>query len=67
MAGWWDLVGIIQEARDVDDKERSGTPSSCAQCYTPLQGGPNGTLYCPWDGLVWPDDRAAWGEFPGAF
>jgi len=66
--GSWDtLLGMIQEARDIDQKDRSTPPTSCAQDYTALREGANGKLYCPWCGLVYPDDATAWGEFPGSF
>ena len=67
MGSWWQLVGILDEAQTIDDQDRSRPPSSCAECYTPLIGALDGKLLCPWDGLVWPDDASAWGEFPGAF
>lgn len=65
--GWWKLVSIVDEARDIDEQDRDNQPSSCVQCYTPLLQGPEGKLYCPWDGLIWPDDAQAWGEFPGSY
>lgn len=64
---WEQLQAMIQEARDIDRQDRSEAPTSCVSCYTALREGPNGTLYCPWDGLVWPDDAGAWGEFPGSY
>lgn len=64
---WRQLNAMIQEACEIDQKDRSTPPTSCVQCYTALREGPNGTLYCPWDGLVWPDDAGAWGEFPGSY
>ena len=64
---WRQLTSMIQEAYDIDQSDRSTAPTSCAVCYTALREGPNGKLQCPWDGLVWPDDAPAWGEFPGAF
>jgi hypothetical protein len=64
---WETLLGLIDEARDIDRVERSTAPTSCPNDYTALKEGLNGTLYCPWDGLQWPRDAAAWGEFPGSF
>jgi hypothetical protein len=64
---WEQLLGMIQEARDVDQEDRSTLPTSCAQDYTALREGPAGKLFCPWCGLVWPDDASAWGEFPGSY
>lgn len=64
---WQQLTGMIQEARDIEAKDRTGTPTSCAEDYTALVGGPDGKLQCPWCGLIWPDDAPAWGAFPGSF
>lgn len=64
---WYKLVEIIDEARDIEAKDRSGTPTSCAVDYTALRAGEDGKLFCPWCGLVWPDEASAWGSFPGAF
>lgn len=64
---WDQLSAMIQEAHDIDQEDRSSEPISCVSCYTPLKAGPDGGLFCPWDGLRWPEDASAWGEFPGAF
>ena len=64
---WEQLTAMIQEARDIDQNDRSTAPTSCPNDHTALREGPGGKLYCPWDGLVWPDDASAWGEFPGSF
>lgn len=64
---WETLLGLIQEQAETEQEERTGTPSSCATCYTPLKDGPGGVLFCPWDGRQWPRDAALWGEYPGSF
>lgn len=64
---WEQLQAMVQEARDIDQQDRSTPPTSCPNDYTALREGPDGKLYCPWDGLVWPDDAGAWGEFPGSY
>lgn len=64
---WDQLLGIVHEAASIDEKERQGPPTSCAVDYTPLRGAEEGKLYCPWCGLVWPDDASAWGQFPGSY
>lgn len=64
---WDQLLGIVQEAAEIDREQEKGPPTSCAVCYTALKDGPGGTLFCPWDGLKWPEDASAWGRFPGAF
>lgn len=64
---WEQLAAMVQEAREIDQADRAAEPTSCASCYTPLKPGPDGGLFCPWDGLRWPEDAGSWGEFPGAF
>lgn len=64
---WEQLTAMIQEAQDVVDKDRATPPTSCPNDHTALREGPEGKMYCPWDGLVWPDDASAWGEFPGSY
>lgn len=64
---WEQLTAMLQEAADIDQKDRSTPPTSCPNDYQALREGPGGKLYCPWDGLVWPNDAGAWGEFPGSF
>lgn len=64
---WNALLGFVDEARDIDQKDRSTAPTSCAICYTALVENEGGTLFCPWDGIRWPEDASTWGEFPGSF
>lgn len=64
---WDQLTSMLAEARDIERADRAGRPTSCVNDGTPLREGPDGGLYCPYDGLVWPDDSGAWGEYPGAF
>lgn len=55
--GWEQLIGIIQEARDVDREEASTPPEDCPICATTLTAGPDGGLYCPFtDHFFWPQD-----------
>lgn len=55
---WDQLLGIIAEARDIDDQERSTPPADCPICaHTLAAGFRSGTLVCPFsDHYVWPDD-----------
>ena len=62
-----DLLVILAEAAEIDRQESSGTPSACRQCGTPLNTAAEGGLFCPFDGLRWPEDAAVWGEFPGGW
>lgn len=64
---WEQLTGMIREALDIDQKDRSTPPTSCPNDYTALVAGPDGTMFCPWDGLQFPRDASAWGEFPGSY
>jgi hypothetical protein len=67
VGNWYSLVGMIHEAAGIDEKDRSTAPTSCPNDGTALLPGPEGKLFCPWDGLVWPDEASAWGEFPGSY
>lgn len=54
---WQQLVGIIDEARDLDKANLVKTPVVCPYDYTALKSAPDGTLFCPWAGdYTWPDD-----------
>lgn len=64
---WDQITAMIREAQDIVDQDRSTPPTSCVSCYTSLKQGPTGTLFCPYDGLKWPEDASAWGEFPGSY
>ena len=52
---WQSLLGMIQEAREIDAQEAAKVPVECPNDYTALQEGPDGTLSCPWDGWTWPN------------
>lgn len=64
---WEQLVGMIGEAVEIEKSDSTGTPTSCAVDSTPLRDGEGSKLYCPFCGLVWPDDSPAWGPYPGAY
>lgn len=64
---WEQLIGFVQEAAEIERVAETTPPTSCPNDYTALREAPGGKLYCPWDGLVWPDDAAAWGKYPGEF
>lgn len=53
---WETLVGIIQEAREIDAEEQSTPPVVCPNDFTLLVDGPGGVLHCPWDGWQYPRD-----------
>jgi len=47
---WYGLLAVVQEARALRAQERAAERATC-DCGTALKSGPNGQLYCPWDGL----------------
>jgi uncharacterized Zn finger protein (UPF0148 family) len=47
---WQQLLSIYQEARDEVAAEQSRTPTACPNDGEPLLTGPDGGLYCPFDG-----------------
>lgn len=54
--GWYQLVDIIAEARELDRNNATKKPVECPNDYTALKEGPGGTLWCPWDGWQYPRD-----------
>lgn len=56
-SGWWKLVGIIDEARELDRQAKAKVPVVCPYDFTTLVSGPGGKLHCPWAGdYTYPDD-----------
>lgn len=54
---WTQLLGILQEARDLDQAHQSRIPTTCPYDDTPLKPTQDGKLFCPWAGdYTWPDD-----------
>lgn len=49
-AGWYTLLAITQEARDLAQDEAARRPTGCPNCGEPLQAGPGGVLHCRFDG-----------------
>lgn len=47
---WQGLVSILTDAALQVRSERSRRPMACPHDGTPLQAGPDGNLYCPFDG-----------------
>lgn len=48
--GWFGLLDIVAEAKQIEQDERSRPPQACPNDGEPLQAGPNGELHCPYDG-----------------
>ena len=53
---WDQLLPIKQDRRAEAEKDKTVAPSACPNDGTPLNGGPGGTLHCPYDGWQWPRD-----------
>lgn len=47
---WEQLLSIIQDAQAELDAERATPPIACPNDGEPLRTGPDGQLYCPFDG-----------------
>ena len=50
---WEQLLAVIEEAREYEAAERKKVPVECPNDYTALEQGPDGTLFCPWDGWTY--------------
>ncbi len=44
---WEQLLGFIEEARQIEREEASGLPTVCPYCGTALREAPGNVLYCP--------------------
>ena len=50
---WYGLLDILREGAQQYREEQERTPTACFDCGEPLRTGPNGVLYCPFDGSTW--------------
>lgn len=50
---WEQWLSVIEEAKDLQTQELSAPPVCCPNDATPLIQGPDGQLWCPFDG--WPN------------
>jgi hypothetical protein len=50
---WDQLHAIIQEARRGVAESQAEPPTACPNDGEPLRTGPNGELYCRFDGWRW--------------
>ena len=50
---WYGLKAVLDDARAMHEEERSRPPVACPNDGEPLRTGPNGILYCPYDGWRW--------------
>lgn len=51
--GWYSYLDIIREAADEEAEQRTRTPTACPNDGEPLSAGPDGSLFCRFDGWVW--------------
>lgn len=54
-AGWYKLLGIIQESEAIQQQEAVRPVVACPNDGEPLQSGPDGQLFCRFDG--WRPDQ----------
>lgn len=50
---WYGLLNILQEGAQMAREELERDPVACLDCGEPLRTGPQGVLYCPFDGSTW--------------
>lgn len=48
--GWWGLSAMIHATRSESEAARRTPPSACPFCGEPLRTGPDGGLFCLFDG-----------------
>lgn len=53
---WYGLLDILREAAQMARDDETREPESCPNDGTPLQTGPDGLLFCRFDGWR-PGDR----------
>ena len=51
---WEQVTSILQEARNIAEEERTKRPQACPNDGEPLSTGPDGKLFCKFDG--WKED-----------
>jgi hypothetical protein len=50
---WYGLIDITREGAQLYREEQTRDPEACPDCGEPLRPGPNGELYCAFDGRIW--------------
>lgn len=53
---WYQLLSIFKEASDLKRDEESRPPEACPNDGEPLTAGPDGELFCKYDGYQYPRD-----------
>lgn len=51
--GWFGLLAIAQEAREMRREDRARQPIECPHDGQPLDMNAEGILHCPYDGWIW--------------
>jgi len=54
--GWEQLLTIRREQVETARAELAAPPQACPNDGEPLRAGPNGELFCPFDGYQYPRD-----------
>lgn len=50
---WETLLAIYREAADEARAEAGAPPQACPNCGEPVRSGPDGVLFCTFDGWRW--------------
>ena len=53
---WEQLLNIRQEQVETARAELAAPPQACPNDGEPLRAGPDGELFCPYDGYQYPRD-----------
>lgn len=51
--GYYSLLAVIDEAQTLKEEYDSQPPLCCPNDATPLSDGPDGIVFCPFDGWQW--------------
>lgn len=55
---WEQYLSIAREAAQLRAEDRNRPPASCPNDGEPLTAGPDGSLFCKFDGFRWPQDAS---------
>lgn len=57
----WEQYRVIREAAAQEAQVlAAGPPTNCPNDGTQLTAGPDGGLYCPFDGWMWQGEPVTW-------
>lgn len=57
---WEQVQAIVAAARQEWEQNRKGPPAACPLCGTPLSSGPEGELFCVFEGWTWDGGPVTW-------